>query len=174
MSLVLFSSAVFLPLVGATTIDTMDVKCQCGTVAFKTPTATPTSGVYHCHCTECQKQSASAFGTSVLFPAEGIFPLSEDLKSKLGMWNRPTNEGRTMDCYFCKRCGARVVHRVRGPDGKERDTIVIKGGLIEGLDMKGATHIYVRSAVVEIPEGAVKWDTMPEPYQALGGNEKKD
>jgi hypothetical protein len=72
-----------------------------------------------------------------------------------------------MDCYFCKECGARVVHRIREADGTERATCVIKGGLVDGLNWKGpAKHIYARSAVVEIPEGAEKWDEMP-PLSAL-------
>ncbi|KAK1753730.1 Mss4-like protein [Echria macrotheca] len=139
----------------------MDVRCQCGVVAFKTPTPAPMS-VYHCHCTECQKQSSSAFGTSAIFPAEGLFPLSDELQAKLGCWTRPANEGRTMDCYFCKACGVRVMHRIREADGKERETVVIKGGLVQGLNFEGAKHIYVRSAVVPIPDGVERWDAEPD------------
>jgi len=116
--------------------------------------------VYHCHCTECRKQSSSAYGTSAYFPAEGIFPLSDELSAKLSKWTRPANEGRSMDCYFCKECGARVLHRVREADGTERDTVSVKGGLVEGLDWSKAVHIYTRSAVIEIPEG-VKWEAGP-------------
>jgi hypothetical protein len=118
--------------------------------------------VYHCHCTECQKQSSSAFGTSAIFPAQGLFPLSDELKAKLGCWTRPTKEGRTMDCYFCKNCGVRIMHRIREPDGRERDTVSIKGGLVQGLRFEGAKHIYVRSAVMEIPPGAERWEATPD------------
>lgn len=139
----------------------MDVRCQCGTVTFKTPTPEPMA-IYHCHCTECQKQSSSAFGTSVVFPAQGLFPIAADLMAKLGCWTRPTKQGRTMDCYFCKVCGVRIMHRIRESDGEERETAIIKGGVIEGLRFDGAKHIFVRSAVVEIPEGAEKWDAEPD------------
>lgn len=138
----------------------MEVTCQCGLITLTTPTPSPIS-VYHCHCTECQRQSGSAFGTSAIFPAAGIFPLAPHLASNLEVWTRPANEGRTMDCYFCKRCGTRVLHRIREPDGKERDTVSIKGGCVKGLVWKGAMHIYTGTAVVDIPEGAVKWEGAP-------------
>lgn len=140
----------------------MEVICQCGLVSFQTSAPAPLR-LYHCHCTECQKQSGSAYGTSAVFPTEGIFPLSEDLKTQLSVFTRPTKEGRTMDCYFCKSCGVRIMHRVREANGQGRDTLIIKGGVLKGLNYKGAGHIYTRSAVVEIPVGVERWETSPEP-----------
>lgn len=140
----------------------MKARCQCGLVLFQTPTPAPLR-VYHCHCTECQKQSGSAFGTSAVFPAEGIFPLPDDLRAQLSIFTRPAKEGRMMDCYFCKTCGVRIMHRVREANGQERDRLIIKGGVLEGLNYKGAGHIYTRSAVVEIPVGVERWETSPEP-----------
>ena len=135
----------------------MEVACQCGQIAFTTPSAAPLN-VYHCHCTECRKQSSSAYGTSAVFPAAGLFPLSADLASRLGVWTRPANDGRSMDCYFCKGCGVRVMHRLREADGTEKDTVIVKGGLVKGLSWEGAPHIYTRSAVVEVPEGVERWE----------------
>jgi hypothetical protein len=66
-----------------------------------------------------------------------------------------------MDCYFCNECGVRVMHRIKGPDGVERETVSIKGGLVQGLDWKGAAHIYTRSAVVPVPEGVERWEAAP-------------
>ncbi|GAB1316955.1 CENP-V/GFA domain-containing protein [Madurella fahalii] len=138
----------------------MEVTCQCAFITFTTPTPSPIA-VYHCHCIECRLQSASAFGTSAIFPAAGLFPLRPDLAESLAVWTRPSNEGRTMDCYFCKRCGTRLIHRIRDADGKERDTVSIKGGCVKGLEWKGAAHIYARSAVVEIPKGVTTWEGPP-------------
>ncbi|KAK3290937.1 Mss4-like protein [Chaetomium fimeti] len=135
----------------------MEVTCECETVRFTTPTPSPLK-VYHCHCIECRKQSSSAYGTSAIFPATGLFPLSADLASKLRLWTRPADSGRTVDCYFCKECGVRVLHRIRDPDGTERETVSVKGGLVTGLDWTGAAHIYTRSAVVEVPEGVERWE----------------
>ncbi|KAK0724149.1 Mss4-like protein [Lasiosphaeris hirsuta] len=140
----------------------MNVQCQCGAVAFKTPTTTPLA-VYHCHCVDCRRQSSTAFGTSVIFPADGIFPLADNLKNVLNCWARPAKEGRTVDCYFCSKCGVRIMHRLRDADGTERGTVSMKGGLLEGLNWKGAKHIYVKSAVTEVPEGVDTWEGSPGP-----------
>lgn len=146
----------------------MRVTCQCGSVDFDTTQDKPLE-VYHCHCTHCQKQSASAFGTSAIFPAEGIFPLSPDLQSKLQVWTRPSKEGRTSTGHFCKTCGCRVMHRIKNADGCERPTVSIKGGLVEGLDWSSAEHIFTSTAVFPIPEGARRWAGTPE--RTVGGGE---
>lgn len=54
---------------------TMDVSCQCGAVAFKTPLPKPLA-LYICHCSECRRQTSSAFGTSAIFPRFNL-PSSE-------------------------------------------------------------------------------------------------
>lgn len=138
----------------------MKVTCQCGSVEFDILQTSPLA-LYHCHCTQCQKQSASAFGTSATFSAEDVFPLSQDLHAKLQLWTRPANEGRTLDCYFCKACGVRIIHRVRSADGEEKLTVSIKGGLISGLDWSQGKHIYTETAVVPIPCGVEKWEGAP-------------
>lgn len=140
----------------------MDVSCQCGTVSFTTPTAKPL-GLFHCHCLQCQHQSGSAFGTSAIFPAASLFPLSPDLSSKLSIYVRPTKSGGTLDCYFCKNCGCRLMHRGRAKDGKEAETVSIKGGQVKNLDWTGGQHIWTQTAVVEIPRSAVRWEASPPP-----------
>ncbi|XXH01630.1 hypothetical protein Hte_007990 [Hypoxylon texense] len=145
----------------------LTVRCQCGNVAFPTPAAKPIT-VFYCHCTECQKQTSSAFGTSAIFPAAGLFPLAPDLAARLTVWTRrPAEEeekgGRSLDCYFCSACGSRVIHRIVDADGTPRATVSIKGGCIEGLewDWAGGMHIYMRSAVIEIPAEWEQYETLP-------------
>ncbi|RXG42220.1 hypothetical protein VDGE_02292 [Verticillium dahliae] len=142
---------------------TMNVACQCGSIAFRTPTPAPVA-VYLCHCNECRRQSSSAFGVSATFPAADLPPLSDPaLRARLGVWSRATKSGTTIDCYFCKTCGARIVHHGRSAQGVARPTANIKGGLIEGLSLEGASHIWAREAVVPIPAGAVSWPESPPP-----------
>lgn len=45
----------------------MEARCQCGSVAFKTPLPKPLA-LYICHCASCRRQTSSAFGTSAIFP----------------------------------------------------------------------------------------------------------
>ncbi|KAM0272914.1 hypothetical protein ACHAQH_008498 [Verticillium albo-atrum] len=141
----------------------MNVSCQCGAITFRTPTPAPIS-VHLCHCNECRKQSSSAFGISAVFPVDGLPPLSDPtLRARLGVWSRATKTGNTLDCYFCKECGARIVHHSRDAQGVGRATANIKGGLVEGLSLKRASHIWTSEAVVPIPEGVVSWRESPPP-----------
>ncbi|KAK4653399.1 hypothetical protein QC762_507180 [Podospora pseudocomata] len=137
---------------------TMQISCQCTSISF--PITGPLLDLYHCHCLECQKQSSSAFGTSAIFPSSS-FTIPTEMQSKLSKWTRPTKEGRTMDCYFCRECGCRIYHHIREADGTLRGTVSVKGGVIEGLEWKGSKHIYTMSAVVEIPEGVERFEAAP-------------
>ncbi|KAL7619628.1 hypothetical protein AAE478_010169 [Parahypoxylon ruwenzoriense] len=139
----------------------LTVRCQCGHVSFPTPAAQP-STVFFCHCTECQKQSSSAFGTSAIFPAEGLFPLDRELAARMGVYTRDTENGRSMDCYFCNRCGSRLFHRIVAADGTPRPSVAVKAGCVEGLDWSAARmHIFARSAVVAIPDRCEKYEALP-------------
>lgn len=129
------------------------ISCQCGAISFRAPTPKPIR-VYCCHCTECQKQSASAFGVSAIFPTQDHWPPLDQLQPHLGLWTRQTDTGNTLQCYFCKQCGVRILHRSISPDGKAKDAVSIKGGCLEGLSLEGVKHIYTRSALVSVPEGS--------------------
>ncbi|KAF2397944.1 hypothetical protein EJ06DRAFT_532304 [Trichodelitschia bisporula] len=140
--------------------DQLRVVCQCRNVSFPAPEPQPRA-LYHCHCLECRKQSASAFGTTAIFPAEPFFPLAPELKAKLKIWQRPTETGGTMDCYFCPECGVRVFHRICNADGNWRDVISVKAGCIEGLEWNATAHLFARSAVFPIPADHQAFDTYP-------------
>lgn len=129
------------------------ITCQCGTISLTASRAEPLSK-YACHCTECQKQSASAFGTSAIFPSEGMWPFPKHLQQHIGMWARRADSGNTVECYFCKECGVRILHRVIFKDGTPRPSLAVKGGCVEGFNLEGARHIYTRSALVPVPEGS--------------------
>jgi hypothetical protein len=80
----------------------------------------------------------------------------------MSVYTRDTDTGNILDCYFCPECGVRLMHRGRSRAGEARPTVSIKGGVIKGLRWTGGVHIFCRSAVVDIPEGAEKWDAEPE------------
>jgi hypothetical protein len=60
-----------------------------------------------CHCTECQRQSGSAFGMSMMVP-EANLTVEGELKS----FERSSESGRPVRCYFCPECGTRIYHKV--------------------------------------------------------------
>jgi hypothetical protein len=129
------------------------IECQCGTISLVAPIPKPTK-VFVCHCLECRKQSSSAFGISALFPADGIWPFPEHLEPYIGVWTRKTDAGNTTHCYFCKKCGVRILHRGILANGQEKPGVRVRGGCLEGITLEGATHIWTRSALVPVPEGS--------------------
>ena len=107
--------------------------CQCGGVRYEI-TITPTA-LYVCHCRECRKQSASAFGISLIVPSAGFRVTAGKPKS----WSRPTDSGRVLDCKFCPDCGSRIWHETAGGS----DIISVKGGsLDQPLDLDEAVHVW--------------------------------
>lgn len=139
----------------------MPVSCQCGNIKFKTPTAKP-RGMAHCHCIECRKQTASAYGTSAYFPLNNFFPLAPEFREKLALYTRTTDNGNTLDCYFCPKCGSRLFSASFLPDGQQCDVVVVKAGCIDGdLDWTGIRHIFAKSAVVKIPDECEQFEAGP-------------
>src|SRR3712207_6751719 len=78
--------------------------CQCRSVRYEIR-AEPLT-LYACHCTECQKQSGSAFALSMVIPREGVVVTSGSPK----FWRRQHESGRVAQCFFCADCGTRLWH----------------------------------------------------------------
>ena len=127
--------------------------CQCGNVRYEIRSETLTA--YACHCRECQKQSASAFGLSV--------PVMEASLSITGLtqsWRRPTDSGSHTRCFFCPTCGTRLYHAGENRPGM----VTIKGGsLDDAASLDPVAHIWVRSKQdwVVLSEGVPQWETQP-------------
>ncbi|KAH0848617.1 hypothetical protein FOPE_02688 [Fonsecaea pedrosoi] len=170
----------------------MEGRCQCGTVRFRTPTEKPIKW-YICHCHECRRQSASAFGISAIFPHfdllsqvsvagdesasssalgrdndnDGKNGGAADAESPvIGIYEHSrTTSGRAKKCYYCKKCGTRIMNVSVAPTGSS-GYVAVKGGCLEGIDgdiFTGATHIWTKSALVPIPEGAESYPEEPPP-----------
>jgi hypothetical protein len=122
--------------------------CQCGAVQYEL--GEPPLQLYICHCAECRKQSASAFGMSVSVRRGAFHLLSGSLKT----WSRPTDAGNRLDCHFCTECGSRIWHE-NGPD---TPNITIKAGSLDDPpDMAEGIHIWTARALkgVNIPADAI-------------------
>ncbi|KAI1164615.1 glutathione-dependent formaldehyde-activating [Nemania serpens] len=135
----------------------MEAQCQCGAVRFTTPLPKPLA-LYICHCSECRRQSSSAFGTSAIFPR---FELPST--QLLSCYTRSTQSGHTLYCYFCQRCGTRLIHTTPG-----KNIVSVKGGCLEGLDWRTAIHIWTKSAMIPIPEGSESHSEEPTEYSDYG------
>ena len=113
--------------------------------------------IYVCHCRECRKQSASAFGISVSVPRTGL-RLTRGTPS---FWSRATDTGKRLHCAFCPDCGSRVWH-----EGAPDNPIVsLKGGsLDQPVDLRGAIHIWTARMLpgVVLLEGAMTFPGEPD------------
>ncbi len=122
-------------------------RCQCGEICYES-VGKPLA-LYICHCRECQKQSASAFGISLEVPYAG-FRLTQGVPK---YWSRATDSGRQLKCAFCPTCGSRLWHESEPMS----ETISIKGGsLDEPLDVSNAIHVWVSRKLpgIIIPDNA--------------------
>jgi hypothetical protein len=129
-------------------------RCQCGGVRFSS--AGEAVSLYVCHCLECRKQSASAFGMSLEVPRDGLLVTQGTPR----FWSRPTASGRHIACAFCPDCGSRLWHERVGPSA----TITIKAGALdEPVDASAAIHVWTRSKLpgIVIPPGAIQFAEEP-------------
>ncbi len=129
--------------------------CQCGAARYEI--AGPILSRYVCHCRECQKQSASAFGISIGVRSADV----RLIQGKLLRWSRRTDSGRTLHCFFCSACGTRVWH---GDQDTESEISVKGGSLDEPVDLSGAIHIWTIRKLpgVLIPKGAQQYAMEPD------------
>jgi len=128
-------------------------RCQCGAVRYA-HSAEPIA-VYICHCRECQKQSASAFGISVEVPRVKHTVTQGAPK----FWTRDTDSGRKLICAFCPDCGSRLWHE------SEAGWITLKGGSLDRpVDVSKAIHLWTKRKLpgIQIPEGAEQYPGEPE------------
>jgi hypothetical protein len=127
--------------------------CQCGAARY-TISAAPLA-LLACHCRECQKQSASAFGMSLIVHRASVTLTQGETRT----WSRKADSGTTVACVFCVTCGTRVWHAREG-----FDIVSIKGGsLDEPLDFSRAIHCWTSSKLpgTVIPPGAKQFPREP-------------
>ncbi len=109
--------------------------CQCGAVRFKLKAAPVV--FYLCHCSDCQKQSSSAFGESVKVKAADV-----EVEGELALFHVTSDSGAVKWCEFCPKCGVRIFHG-RKPGA---ETFNMKGGTFDDVSwLKPAGHIWTVS-----------------------------
>ncbi len=76
--------------------------CQCGHVRYVMDGEIHATNV--CHCRDCQVQSGSAFGMSLVIEPTAFLLESGALKEFI----TTTDSGRQKICAFCPECGVRI------------------------------------------------------------------
>jgi hypothetical protein len=113
--------------------------CQCGNIRYEL-LGEPTM-LYVCHCKDCQKQSASAFGMSLIVnPVDIRFTKGEAL---LRHWDTRGENGAIKRCLFCPDCGTRIIHGSDDP----LETVSIKAGSLDDTSgLRPVANIWLKSA----------------------------
>lgn len=133
--------------------DVLEGGCQCGGVRYRI-TGTPLT-FYACHCTECQKQSASAFGLSFWVKRPDFELVSGEPK----VWERPADSGGTTVCAFCPDCGTRLYHFGL----QDREILSVKAGSLDGASgFAPVGHIWVRSKLPWVDLSCLPGDLVHE------------
>lgn len=128
--------------------------CQCGAVRYRITGAPLT--FYVCHCTECQRQSGSAFGLSLQ-----VLLADLDVDGEPASFARKAASGRGMLCHFCPACGTRLWHaRAEGSEA-----VSLKAGTLDHTGwLDPVAHIWTdsRQPWVAIPTDALSYPGQPD------------
>lgn len=121
--------------------------CQCGEIRYEI--AGEPRRLLACHCKDCQRQSGSAFGMTLVV-GESDFRI---LEGKVKTFSAQSDAGREKIGAFCPSCGTRIYHKLEWRPG----AITIKPGTLDDTSwLEPKMHIWTRSKQpwVVIPEGA--------------------
>jgi len=136
-----------LPLVG---------RCQCGALQYSV--SAPPLMIYACHCTNCQKQTGSAFVLSATI-SEEAFSFSSGEPSRVA-W--ASDSGNERYGVFCGACGTRIVNGQTPSIG----FYSLRAGTLDDTSwIRPAGHIWMRSAQ--------PW-FRPDPEDILCGQQPSD
>lgn len=118
--------------------------CSCGAVTYRL-TAAPMF-VHCCHCTDCQRQTGSAFVLNALIEADRV----ELLQGATRGYPQPTDSGRSHIIHRCANCGTALWSNY---GGREEVGFVRVGTLDNARALPPDVHIYTRSKQpwVELP-----------------------
>jgi len=111
--------------------------CQCGKIRYVVKGEPLT--LYICHCSQCQKQTASAFAMSLTVRSDE-FEVTQGLLKECC---RPADSGANVFCRFCSECGTRVVH---GKDTRPEYINLKPGTLDDTRWLVPVAHIWTSRA----------------------------
>lgn len=105
--------------------------CLCGKVRYEAEAEPLFMGV--CHCSSCQKQAGSAFGTSVAVPRQAL-----SILGTLKTYAHTGGSGKAVHRRFCPDCGSPVITEADALP----DVVIIKAGTLDDTSwLKPTTEI---------------------------------
>ncbi len=123
--------------------------CQCGDIRYEVM-GNPHQLVV-CHCTDCQRQSGSAFGMTLVVD-EANFQLTQ---GEPKTFTSKSDTGRAKLGVFCPKCGTRIYHK---PEWRKGTVSVKPGTLDDTRSLNPDMHIWTGSKQT--------WITIPESVEA--------
>jgi hypothetical protein len=128
--------------------------CQCGEVRYEV-VGTPRKLIV-CHCTDCQRQSGSAFGMTLVVNEAGFRLTQGEVKT----FASTSAAGRAKLGAFCPQCGTRIYHK---PEWRPGTVSVKPGTLDDTSELRPDMHIWISSKQpwVTIPDRVETHDTNP-------------
>ena len=135
-------------------------QCQCGRLKYRV-TGIPVT-LFVCHCTDCQRQSSSAFGMALWIRDPEVSLSGGELKE----WIRKLPSGKEMACRFCPECGTRIFHQVLG----QSQFMSIKPGTLKDTGhLKPAGHIWTsrKQSWLSISDASLQYEKNPPDFEAL-------
>ena len=112
--------------------------CSCGALRYRfegDPIA-----VYACHCTECRRRSASAFGYSVRVPTSGYTLEQGEPRT----YQRTAESGNVVSTWFCGDCGTTILSFA---ESRPTLRVIMGGSLDDSSEVPLEANIWTRSAL---------------------------
>ena len=147
--------------------------CQCGQLRYSVHA--PPLTLYCCHCTECQRQAASAFGMSLR-----CLSASVEWSGEAATFTRDKGKPTSAEGLFCPHCGTRIMHRRPRPEGEgeaageeheaSAGDVSIKAGSLDDTSwLRPVGHIWLGSAQpwFEPAAGLLTYEGQPGDWTAL-------
>ena len=128
--------------------------CQCRAVRYRISGDAIALAV--CHCGECQRQSGSAFGMSLLVLRSSFELLSGELRDFI----RTADSGRPIKCHFCPECGCRIYHE----PAYAPDVFNVKAGTLDdttGLSPSVQVWTLEKQAWIDLPDDIECFEGQP-------------
>jgi len=132
----------------------LDGGCQCGAVRYEV--TGPVRRLLVCHCQDCQRQSSSAFGMTMLVDAADFRLTRGTVKT----FTSVAASGRSKLGAFCPDCGTRIYHKTEWRKGM----VSVKPGTLDDTSwLRPAAHLWTsrKQPWVVIPEGSERHETQP-------------
>lgn len=128
--------------------------CTCGAVRYRLEGRV--LGVAACHCTNCRRQSGSAYSVNMVVKAADM-----TVEGELSAYaDTATESGKPVQRQFCGQCGSPIRSLAEAMPG----LAVVKVGTLDAPEaFAPKVHVWTSSALpwANIPEGALCFDKSP-------------